>query len=533
MVGDGTKVTMYANGIPVASKAGTVADYGTSTYNFNIGGGGVFNATGDYFWGGIDEVALFDKALTDQQVQQIYFSANVPPQITKQPVAPARDIFAGNTVTLSVTAIGVPPLTYQWRKAGANLSGQTSATLVFNAITEADAGSYDVVVMNNYGSVTSTSVTLTVKPAETTAPTILYAAGNQQFNKVRVWFSEPLDPVSAQTASFYTLSGGLTVSSATLSAPAGSSGDNIVDLATSLQTPGTVYTLTVTGVKDQVVPANTIVAGSTVQFSSDVYFPGSVTFEIWNGLSTSDNSIVNTLMADPRFPNSPDSVTYTTNYSSRTVYPTDSHEGYGGRMAGLLIPKTTGDYYFFLRSDDSSRLYLSPTADPAGKVLIAEEVGCCSAFLEPDPSQGAAWHDNGSGMGQTTLTTTRLTAGQRYYIEAIWKEGTGGDYCMVAWREAADATAAANLSPISGEFLTVVVDPNVDTTFITQPTDQLGYPPTGSSVVFSKVFSTDDGGFTVVNTDPAPPGPWLWNGTTWAADGSRFRVHWSIQFPTE
>jgi len=35
-----------------------VTIYGTSSYNFNIGGGGIFNSAGDYFKGNIDEVAV-------------------------------------------------------------------------------------------------------------------------------------------------------------------------------------------------------------------------------------------------------------------------------------------------------------------------------------------------------------------------------------------------------------------------------------------------------------------------------------------
>jgi len=526
LVGDGTKITLYANGLPVTSLPGVETTYGYSDYYFNIGGGGIFNATGDFFYGSIDEVAIFDKALTDQQILDTYLSANVAPWITQQPVAPGRDIYAGNIVTLSVAAGGNPPLSYQWRKDGADLPGQTSTSLVFNSITEADSGAYTVVVNNPFGSVTSNPVTLTVKPTETTAPTILYAAGNETWNGVRVWFSEPLDPASAQTASNYQLSGGLTIASATLAAPAGTPGDNIVDLVTSAQNAGQAYTLTVSNVKDQVAPANTIAEGSTVLFTSCVLSPGLLDFELWTGLSTTDNSIANTLLKDPRFPDSPTSQTFTTACSTTPIFGNDtSREGYGGKMSGLLVPTTTGDYRFFLYSDDSSRLYLSTDADPANKVLIAEEVGCCVAFMEPDPLN-ANWHDNGSGIGQTTLTPIPLVAGKQYYIEAIWKEGTGGDYCHVAWREEQDSTPAGSLPSIESKYLAAVVDPNIDFGFVTQPTDQIGITATSSVNLMDENFDSDDDGFTVVNegqnaTNPIdPPGPWYWIGGKWSADGA-------------
>jgi hypothetical protein len=517
LVGTATTATFYTNGYVASSINGNVTDYGSSDFFFNIGGGGVFNATGDTFLGSVDEVAFFDKALTAQQIMDTFAAAAPPPWITTQPAAPARNIYVGNIVTLSVVAAGPPPLSYQWRKGGIDLNGQTSASLAFNGITEADSGTYDVVVRNDSGSATSVGVTLSVLPAETTAPTILYATGNGTFNGVRVWFSEPLDPVSAQTALNYQLSGGVTVSSATLSAPAGNVGDNIVDLVTSAQTPGQIYTLTVSGVKDQVQPANTIADNSTVQFSSWVLSQGLLKFEVWNGLSTTDNSIRNTLYKDPSFPNSPDVATFTTAFSTRPVYPDDSHEGYGGRMSGLITPTETADYRFFLYSDDSSELFLSTTADSAGATLIAQETDCCDVFQEP----GAL---NDDGVTSPTSEPVHLVAGQRYFIAANWKEGTGGDYCQVAWRKETDATAAAELPVIPGQFLSVPVDPNVDLAFVTQPTDQLGVPATGATEIYTQNFNTSDGGFVVLDTGVVPPdwtGPWVYSsGTgTWVADG--------------
>ena len=53
---------------------------------------------------------------------------------------------AGTLQLLQVDATGTPPLTYQWRKNGVALSGQTSQLMVFNPITPVNAGSYDVIV---------------------------------------------------------------------------------------------------------------------------------------------------------------------------------------------------------------------------------------------------------------------------------------------------------------------------------------------------------------------------------------------------
>ena len=75
------------------------------------------------------------------------------PEITSQPQA--QTVYADNNVSYSVTAEG-KYLTYQWKKDGVDLAGETNATL---NITDANAtlhdGNYSVVVSNDFGSVES------------------------------------------------------------------------------------------------------------------------------------------------------------------------------------------------------------------------------------------------------------------------------------------------------------------------------------------------------------------------------------------
>jgi hypothetical protein len=83
-----------------------------------------------------------------------------PPTIVTQPAS--QSVSQGQNATFFVVAGGSPPLSYQWRFQGANLSGQTTSNLVITSATSANAGNYAVVVSNNSGSVTSAVVTLTV-----------------------------------------------------------------------------------------------------------------------------------------------------------------------------------------------------------------------------------------------------------------------------------------------------------------------------------------------------------------------------------
>jgi uncharacterized delta-60 repeat protein len=88
------------------------------------------------------------------------------PAILTPPVGQSGNL--GESVTFSVTANGTIPLTYQWRGNGVNLgdgpnvSGATTPTLTLSSLQQSDAGSYDVVVSNPCGSITSSVALLTV-----------------------------------------------------------------------------------------------------------------------------------------------------------------------------------------------------------------------------------------------------------------------------------------------------------------------------------------------------------------------------------
>jgi hypothetical protein len=81
------------------------------------------------------------------------------PTITTQPTAVSAS--TGSTASLSVVASG-SSLTYQWYKDSAAMSGATSATYSIASAASTDAGSYYVIVTNSAGSVSSSTVTLTV-----------------------------------------------------------------------------------------------------------------------------------------------------------------------------------------------------------------------------------------------------------------------------------------------------------------------------------------------------------------------------------
>lgn len=88
---------------------------------------------------------------------------NEAPLITQQPGNQSG--CEGSLVTLSVSATGTGPLSYQWRRNGVNVAGGNAATLTIPSLSVADAGSYDVVVSNLCDSATSTTANVTVSAA--------------------------------------------------------------------------------------------------------------------------------------------------------------------------------------------------------------------------------------------------------------------------------------------------------------------------------------------------------------------------------
>lgn len=83
-----------------------------------------------------------------------------PPSITTQPQS--QTVNVGAPVSFTVVATGTAPLSYQWKKNGADLAGATSTTYSIASTQSADAGGYSVVVSNTAGSTTSNTATLTV-----------------------------------------------------------------------------------------------------------------------------------------------------------------------------------------------------------------------------------------------------------------------------------------------------------------------------------------------------------------------------------
>jgi hypothetical protein len=89
------------------------------------------------------------------------------------------------------------------------------------------------------------------------------------------------------------------------------------------------------------------------------------------------------------------------------------------RVYGWLIPPDSGDYTFWVAGNDVSELWLSTDADPTNAKQI------CAETSGGDPRQ---WTDTNKSA------PVALQAGQKYYIMALQKDGSGRDHVAVAWQ---------------------------------------------------------------------------------------------------
>ncbi|MBK7999718.1 MAG: hypothetical protein IPK15_13625 [Verrucomicrobia bacterium] len=335
-----------------------------------------------------------------------------------------------DTVTLSVNFTAThAPAAVQWQRNGVNVPGLVGRTAKFGPLKTTDAGTYRAIISIPGAFTNSATANVTVAP-DTTPPAIRSVVGQSSFDKLTLEFTEPVDATSAVDQFAYSFDGGLTFLDATLV------NSTTVILRTSPQTPGTTYTVSAANVLDM-AGLSSGDPGTTKTFTTLDRVAGGLKFETWLGIT---GTAISGLTGDPRYPNSPDVSAYITQFTSRQIYAdANSVNDYGGRLSGWIVPPESGDYEFFIRSDDSSQLFLSTDENPENAVMIASEDGCCGPFEAPGAPE--------------TSTPQTLVGGNRYYIHALWKEGGGGDYCDVAWRKVGDTTLPVNLPFIPGSVL--------------------------------------------------------------------------------
>ncbi len=136
--------------------------------------------------------------------------------------------------------------------------------------------------------------------------------------------------------------------------------------------------------------------------------------EYWTGIS---GNSVSDLTSNPNYPDNPGGSDNLIIFET----PTNWADNYGTRVRGYIQPPYSGYYTFWIASDNQSRLWLSSDYNPANITLIA---------TMPDWGRPRDFNKYPSQKSESIS----LAAGQKYYIEALHKEGAGGDNLAVAWQ---------------------------------------------------------------------------------------------------
>ncbi len=166
---------------------------------------------------------------------------------------------------------------------------------------------------------------------------------------------------------------------------------------------------------DEVKVDGSVEPGAVWSFTTADAFAKKIVRQWWSGIGGTG---VANLTGNAAYPHNPTGSELLDTFEG----PVDWADNYGSRLYGWLIPPQSGEYTFWIASDDSSSLRLSTDADPANASQIANVSGYT------DPREWTKYPDTQESE------PIALQAGQKYYIEAVMKEGTGGDNIAVSWQ---------------------------------------------------------------------------------------------------
>ena len=416
LTGGSSGVVIYIDGQVAASDTGAVSS-GSSGFTFKIGAG-VFNTSGDPFLGEIDDVWVFSRALTQSEIQSLMQGTGGYPYVLS-PDPPDGAMHTDTWVSLS------------WRAGDFAVSHNVYLGDNFDDVNNGigdtfqgnQASEYFVAGFPGYpfpdGLVPGTTYYWRIDEVNDADPNSPW--------KGPVWsFWVP----SKKAYNAYPEDGTMFVDinvKLTWMAGFGSKlhtvyfGDDFdtISNATSGIQQGLVYyspgplemNKTYYWRVDEFDGVNTY-KGDVLSFTTTIPGLGEVVMERWENIPGDD---VPSLMSSSKYPNNPDVTDTLTSFSWD-----EDLDNYGGRIHGWLYVPGTGEYTFWLCSDNNGQLWLSTDDDSTNIKLIALE----SSWANPN-----TW-----GTGEEQSEPISLVAGNKYYIMALWKEGSGGDQCQVAWQ---------------------------------------------------------------------------------------------------
>ena len=442
---NGSTRSVYVDGVLENSGDTDWGALGTGS-QFWIGGNASNNDGAQNLNGQIDEVNVYDQALSPAQVQALYASQAflVPVAVSASPSSDYR----GTTFNLTATAT---PGSGTVTNVTANLSSiglSATAPLVLSATANVFTNSFTVPATAPIG-VTSLSVTVKTD----TDPFIGVGRANftvVAFPPTNVIVVTPISP-----ASVYEYTEASFTFAATNDAPKATTNDVGFPMAYSWYTNNVLVSsnmgpkftfLTVPSNNGMQVKAIARVADTN--FSSLSVTSATVTLTVNAGSVTYTNGLKEEFFGggatrqDVEIGNVGPGVV-------RRVTVADSPGGFGDntsrRYSGYFIPPVNDSYVFFVAADDDTDVFLSTDSSPANKLLIAQETAWsgtrtwqASTASINSQKRSDQWTNS---LGVSPYATgIPLVAGQKYYFESVVHNGTGGDNWAVTYQTISELT---------------------------------------------------------------------------------------------
>jgi hypothetical protein len=165
-------IKLYLNNVVINTSSVLNGGLNTIATNIIIGGGQTNDNINGFWNGKIDDVAIYNRVLTTQEITALFTSSTCTPPTAAITPATSTSFCAGGSVILNANTDTT--FSYQWQLNGTNISGATNASYIATA-----SGNYTVIISNATNCAdTSSAVNVTVNPVPSAT---IAAMGNTTF----------------------------------------------------------------------------------------------------------------------------------------------------------------------------------------------------------------------------------------------------------------------------------------------------------------------------------------------------------------
>ena len=349
--------------------------------------------------------------------------------------------------TAKANGVAAPASTvYQWSSEANTYTVTTPGEQVFTLADREWGFMLDRIVFSLNGSLAAAQLDgLADSGGLASPPKIKQVTGSWGNQYVNVTFSDAVNPGTVAATNF-TLSGGISVTGATVSA----ANPALVVLNTSLQGRGSNYTLTVNRVTSA-ISGLAVPAGSTAAFTAWQQAPGWSLLEVYYASGNSALDITNVAA----YSNSIPDATYWVKGAQADHFPDGTT--FSGRLTTLWSPTNTDTYSLYGLAKNDAAVFYSPNVSAAelGNYSLLADLNYLASFgttVTVPPAFG------GSGPFPVALD---LLAGSTYTLQALLRQTVGDSYLKLTAAPSSFTGDPANLNVLGAPWISAWVNPDL------------------------------------------------------------------------